>query len=37
MKYMWDEEMTKKINKLYESMPNQIRVIIYVRGDNITY
>ena len=37
MNYMWSEEMTKKINKLYESMPDRIKAVIDAHGGNTTY
>ena len=37
MKYMWSEEMTNKINNLYESMPHRMRAIIAAHGGNTTY
>lgn len=37
MTYMWCEEMTKKINKLYESMPDRIKAVLAAHGGNTTY
>ncbi|RYH13108.1 hypothetical protein EON65_36475 [archaeon] len=32
--YMWSEEMTKKISKLYESLPNRMQAVIAAHGGN---
>ena len=35
--YMWSEEMTKKINDLFESLPNRMQAVIAARGGNTSY
>ena len=35
--YMWSTEMTKKINELYESLPNRMQAVIGAHGGNTTY
>ena len=35
--YMWDEEMTRKINELYESLPNRMQAVIDAHGGNTRY
>jgi transposase len=34
---MWSQEMTTKINKLYESMPSRIQAVIDTHGGNTKY
>jgi hypothetical protein len=35
--YMWSAEMTKKINDLYESLPNRMQAVIAAHGGNTRY
>jgi len=37
LEYMWSKEMTKKINKLYESLPNRMQAVIAAHGGNTSY
>jgi hypothetical protein len=37
MDYMWSEEMTQKINDLYESLPNRMQAVIDARGGYTRY
>jgi len=37
LEYMWDEEMTQKINELYESLPNRMQAVIDAHGGNTRY
>ncbi|RYY71747.1 hypothetical protein EON63_21470 [archaeon] len=37
LSYMWSEEMTKKINDLYESLPNRMQAVIAAHGGNTSY
>lgn len=35
--YMWGEQMTQKINELYESLPNRMQAVINAHGGNTRY
>ena len=37
MQTMWSEEMTVKINQLYESLPRRMQAVIIANGDNTKY
>ncbi|RYG92522.1 hypothetical protein EON65_59030 [archaeon] len=37
LEHMWSSEMTKKINDLYESLPNRMQAVIAVHGGNTSY
>jgi transposase len=37
MDYMWGEEITQKINDLYESLPNRMQAVIDADGGNTRY
>jgi transposase len=37
MNTMWNEEITNKITRLYESLPNRIQAIIDAKGANTKY
>ena len=34
---MWSQELTEKINELYESLPNRMQAVIAAHGGNTTY
>ncbi|RYG93448.1 hypothetical protein EON65_58880 [archaeon] len=37
LNYMWSEDMTKKINELYESLPNRMQTVIAAHRGNTSY
>jgi hypothetical protein len=37
MQTMWSEEMTVKINQLYESLPRRMQAVIVANGGNTKY
>jgi hypothetical protein len=37
LQYMWSEDMTNKIQMLYESLPRRMEAVIAVHGDNTRY
>ncbi|RYG93396.1 hypothetical protein EON65_58990 [archaeon] len=37
LNYMWSEDMTKKINEMYKSLPNCMQAVIEAHGGNTSY